>query len=87
MYDQYHTISRYIATWLLLQNSHFIHLVMECCMMFYCVGAGNDVLLQTVLPTPIVFCQEVVVAVWRGPSPPEIVVHDLVHKVDKLQDT
>ena len=46
-----------------------------------------DVLLQTVLPTPIVFCQEVVVAAWRGPSPPEIVVHDLVHKVDKLQDT
>ena len=46
-----------------------------------------DVLLQTVLPTPIVFCQEVVVAAWRGPSPSEIVVHDLVHKVDKLQDT
>ena len=41
MYNQYHTISRYIATWLLLQNSHFIHLVMECCMMFCCVGAGN----------------------------------------------
>ena len=32
------------------------------------------------------FCQEVVVAACRGPSPSEIVVHDLVHKVDKLQD-
>ena len=46
-----------------------------------------DVLLQTVLPTPNVFCQEAVVAAWQGPSPPEIVVHALVHKVDKLQDT
>ena len=41
-----------------------------------------DVLLQTVLPVP-----NVVVAAWHEPSRPEIVVHEYVHKVDKLQDT
>ena len=39
------------------------------------------------LSIPNLFCQEVVVAAWRGPSSHEIAVHDLVHKVDKFQDT